>query len=389
MVSRHRTRPFEAFRATWRHSARLVMALLLTSIVGATGCDAQTPRRAAVGVDTSLAATVARLSEPGGFFDSDNLISNETSYLHVVPRLQQLGVRGGAYVGVGPDQNYSYIATIRPVVAYIIDVRRDNMLQHLTYKALFARSLNRVEYLSRWLGRPVPRNSAQWSQRSIDDILTYVDTVTVDDVGAARERREVLLLIEGYGIPLTAADRATLNRYLATFASQSLNLRFESIGRGNAAQYPTLRRIILETDGTEKRVGYLVNETDWQFVKQMHADNRIIPVVGDLGGTRAMRALGDEMRQRNVKLTAFYTSNAEQYVWSDGGFGRLAESVLQWPADSVAVIIRSIFNRGGSHPMAVPGHRSAQTLQRVSDFRRRWTRGEIRTYWDLVTLDAK
>src|SRR5436853_1013764 len=73
-----------------------------------------------------FAALSSRLSEPGGFFDSDNLISNETSYLHVFGKLTEMKVKGGAYVGVGPDQNFTYIAKIRPTRAIIIDIRRDN-----------------------------------------------------------------------------------------------------------------------------------------------------------------------------------------------------------------------------------------------------------------------
>src|SRR5687767_13153451 len=99
--------------------------------------------------DTSFAGTVARLSEPAGYFDSDNLISNETSYLHAVSHLRSGRVRGGAYIGVGPDQSFSYIAAIRPSVAFMIDIRRDNMLMHLMLKALFQRSANRFEYLAR------------------------------------------------------------------------------------------------------------------------------------------------------------------------------------------------------------------------------------------------
>ena len=55
----------------------------------------------------TFAARVAQLSEPGGYFDTDNLISNERSYLHVVPALRAAGLAGGAYIGVGPDQNFS------------------------------------------------------------------------------------------------------------------------------------------------------------------------------------------------------------------------------------------------------------------------------------------
>src|SRR5687767_6207169 len=97
--------------------------------------------------DTSFAATIARLSEPGGYFDTDNLVSNETSVLHVLPTLERRGVRGGAYIGVGPEQNFSYIAAVRPAVAYIVDIRRDNLLQHLWYKALFALARDPAEFL--------------------------------------------------------------------------------------------------------------------------------------------------------------------------------------------------------------------------------------------------
>src|SRR4029453_14967345 len=87
--------------------------------------------------ETGFSRLVARLSEPGGFFDSDNLVSNETSYLHVLGAFDSLGVRGGAYIGVGPEQNFSYIARVKPEIALIIDIRRDNMLLHLLFKAMF------------------------------------------------------------------------------------------------------------------------------------------------------------------------------------------------------------------------------------------------------------
>ena len=64
--------------------------------------------------DASFAALIDRLSEPSGYFDTDNLISNESSYLHVLDELDRLALRGGAYVGVGPDQNFSYMARVRP-----------------------------------------------------------------------------------------------------------------------------------------------------------------------------------------------------------------------------------------------------------------------------------
>src|ERR671912_981158 len=139
------------------------------------GAPVQSAAQAPALSDSAFAALVARLSEPGGYFDSDNLISNESSYLHVLGAMRRLGVSGGAYVGVGPDQNFSYIAQVRPRIAFIVDIRRDNLLQHLLFKALFDMARNRAEYLALLTGRAVPNDMAKWSRRSITDIVEFVD----------------------------------------------------------------------------------------------------------------------------------------------------------------------------------------------------------------------
>src|SRR6187431_541440 len=137
----------------------------------------------------TFAATVASLSEPGGYFDTDNLISNERSYLQVAGALRRAGVRGGAYVGVGPDQNFSYIAEIRPALAIIIDVRRDNLLLHLLFKALFELSETRVEYLARLVGRPVPPAINGWRTAPIDRLVAYVERTAAEPAPAAAALR--------------------------------------------------------------------------------------------------------------------------------------------------------------------------------------------------------
>src|SRR6202011_2724846 len=124
--------------------------------------------------ERSFAVQVARLSEPGGEFDTDNLVSNERSYLEVIPALQQAGVSGGAYVGVGPDQNFSYIASVRPLIAFILDVRRDNLLLHLLFTALFELAGSRVEYLSMLTGRVPPDRIETWRDASLQRIVEYI-----------------------------------------------------------------------------------------------------------------------------------------------------------------------------------------------------------------------
>lgn len=369
---------------------RAITSVVLVALATTSGAQRPAERPAARAPDTAFAAAVARLSEPGGFFDSDNLISNETSYLHVATRLERDGVRGGAYVGVGPDQNFSYIAIIRPSVAFLLDIRRDNMLQHLMYKVWFAASRNRLEFLCRWVGRAPPPDVASWSGRPLEQLLAWVDAAPVDPRGAAQVARETLAQVEALGVPLDARDREVVTRFHLEFIRRGLELRFSSFGRGDDPTRPTLRSLLLATDLSGERRSFMAREADWLFVRDLHAAGRIIPVVGDLAGTRAFPAVADEVRRRGLVLSAAYTSNAEQYVWRDGGFPTFAATMARFPLDERSVIIRSVFEgRGMGVPLAVPGHRSVQLLQRVRDFVRHDRAGAFRTYRDVVTLDAR
>src|SRR5216117_3834665 len=87
--------------------------------------------------DQELPRLIQRLSEEPGFFNSDNLITNESSYLQVLGRLRDLRVRDGVYLGVGPEQNFTYIAKTRPSLAIILDLRRPNLLFHGLFKSMF------------------------------------------------------------------------------------------------------------------------------------------------------------------------------------------------------------------------------------------------------------
>src|SRR3954470_17748507 len=73
--------------------------------------------------DRTFWTLVTEFSEPGGTFRSDNLVSNELSYDHVIPSLQPRLQPMSAYVGVGPDQNFTYIAAFKPPISFIVDIR--------------------------------------------------------------------------------------------------------------------------------------------------------------------------------------------------------------------------------------------------------------------------
>ena len=99
---------------------------------------------------------IDEFSEPGGYFMYDNHLSNERSYQDPIPSLLEVVKPGGVYLGVGPEQNFTYIAALHPAMAFIIDIRRQNMVELLMYKALFAMASNRAEFVSLLFSRRLP-----------------------------------------------------------------------------------------------------------------------------------------------------------------------------------------------------------------------------------------
>jgi hypothetical protein len=373
-------------RLTSRPLALLVFAAALTASALPTqhlAAQATTQRDAERFSTTAFARTIERLSERGGYFDTDNLISNESSYLHVVGKLGELGVRGGAYIGVGPDQNFSYIAHIRPRIALIIDIRRDNLLQQLLFKALFSLAPNRTEYLALLLGRPVPRRSVG---PDLQSLLAYMDSAPMrrDVFDHAHERVRARMLT--FGIPLSAQDLATIRRFHLAFHESGLDLRFETHGRAPRWYYPTYRQLLLERDLHGRLASYLAREESYQFVRRLQERNLIVPVVGDLAGRRALKQIAAFLEQRGDPVSAFYTSNVEFYLMGDGTFDEFMDNVRRLPRNRRSVIIRSYFpSGGGPHPQAVQGYYSTQLLQRFDDLIDIVERRRIRSYFDLVT----
>ena len=96
------------------------------------------------------------LSEPNGYFRSDNLTSNELLFQRVIPALVQRTRPGGVYLGVGPEQNFTYIASLKPKMVFITDIRRGNLHLHLMYKALFEMASDRADFVGMLFSKKRP-----------------------------------------------------------------------------------------------------------------------------------------------------------------------------------------------------------------------------------------
>ena len=353
---------------------------------------------AAVPQSTEFSRLVARLSEPGGYFDSDNLVSNETSYLHVLPALRTLGVQGGVYVGVGPEQNFSYLAEIQPELAILIDIRRDNLLLHLLFKAMFEVSRNRMEFLCLLYGRPMPPLLSRWTDSSLEDILTYFDITPGDSAVHARNHTELMERVTRFGLQLADSDRSTLARFHQEFFARGLELTFTSKGRPSRPDYPSERQLYLATDLDGHQGSYLSSEERFRAVRDLQRRDRVIPVVGDLSGPGAMRSIAAYLRETQQAVSALYVSNVEMYLFRQGNFAKFADNVRALPAQPFGVLIRSYFGRGmywnggvlatGAIPQVLPGHLSAQALQPIAAFLQLTVHPDSVSYLDILTNSA-
>ena len=159
----------------WKFTSRAWLAFVaLTAVAASAGAQA-IPSRIA---DSTYWRMITELSEPDGFFRSDNLVGNESSLQWVIPTLQKELGTGGVYLGVAPDQNFTYMIALRPSVVFIVDIRRGAMLQHLLYKALFELSDDRASFLSLLFSRPKPAGLD--ANSTIDALLAAYTPVAAD-----------------------------------------------------------------------------------------------------------------------------------------------------------------------------------------------------------------
>jgi hypothetical protein len=326
---------------------------------------------------------INELSEEGGYFRSDNFTSNETAYLTVVDKLRQLGATGGAYIGVGPEQNFTYIAKVRPRIAFIVDIRRQAIIQHLMVKAVFHLSPNRLQFFSRLLSKPLTKEAPR-ADASINDLLTFFSKVPGDERTYTANLNEIRKVIQkDFKFALSETDQTSLEYVYKSFRNEGLDIAYRFDGwRGS--YFPTLRELILQADQRGKLGNFLVSTEDYNFVRDLHRRNLIIPVVGDFGGKKALAGVGDYLRKNGFKVTAFYTSNVEQYLFEGGSFGAFANNVRKLPIDEKSLFIRAVPNRREPHPAQLPGHRIAQLLQQITVFLRDFDEGRYPTYRDLT-----
>jgi hypothetical protein len=287
-------------------------------------------------------------SEPGGTFHSENYVSNEGRFQLIVPELVTRARQGGLYLGVGPEQNFTYIANLHPQMAFIVDIRRGNLQEHLLYKALFEMSADRASFLSRLFSRPQPAGLGPAS--TPQQLFAAYDAVAAT---ADRYKANLAAVLDWltktpHHFPLDRADRDGIDViYKTAFFADGPELGYQLTGQGRNSIHPTYAELMSTDDGTGRRRSYLATEDNFQVVKKLETANLLVPVVGDFGGPKALQAVGRFAREKGAVVSAFYLSNVEQYLRQDGKTAAFCANVAALPLDGRSTFIRSSANRGG------------------------------------------
>jgi len=283
------------------------------------------------------------LSEPNGYFQSDNLVSNEIQFQQVIPDLEKTARPNRVYLGVGPEQNFTYIAALKPAMVFIVDVRRGNLQLHLMYKALFELSTDRADFVSRLFSKPRPAGLT--ADSTAQEIFAAYEKVETSEP----LYKENLAAITGHlvktrGLHLTDEDLKGIEYVYYQFFWYGPSIQYWSTGgsgRGGR-NAPTFADLMMADDGKGLSRGFLASDASFRVLKDLETKNLLVPVVGNFAGSKALRSVGAYVRDHNATIAAFYLSNVEQYLGRSGIWGQFCANVATMPLDESSTFIRSV-----------------------------------------------
>jgi hypothetical protein len=326
----------------------LSMAIVLASLASVGRVGAAAPDRLS---DQEFWKISTDASEPDGSFRSENLLSNELGMQWVIPQLLSTTKQGRAYMGVGPEQNFTYIAALKPSIAFIIDIRRGNLDLQLMYKALFELSADRADFYSRLFSKKRPDGLTATS-KALDIITSFERVPTSEALYKDNIKAIEDLLTKKHGFALSAKDLEDLEWVYGQFYYYGPSIDYNSpgggFGGGGGNNSPTYADLAAATDSRGVERNFLATEDRYNVLKDLEARNLIVPVVGNFGGPKAIRAVGEYLKSKDLVVSAFYLSNVEQYLSQDGLWNNFCRSVATLPLDETSTFIRT--TRGAPGP---------------------------------------
>jgi hypothetical protein len=313
----------------------ILVTLVLCNLVGTSSAQVRgLPDQIS---DQDFWRTITELSEPSGQYTGDNWISNEPTIQDVIPPLKQLIKPGGVYLGVGPEQNFTYMWALQSKIGFIIDIRRQNMLDVLLFKTLFEMAPDRADFISLLFSRRRPDGLT--ASTSAAALMASYEAAPKEGLAVNMEKVRSTLASHKYG--LSSDDLATIEFIYTIFnrGGPSITAEFASPGGPSPAVPITYTNLMTATDRNGQPWSYLSSEAAYQYVRELHRKNLIIPLVGDFAGPSTIRKVSDYLKERNSTVAAFYVSNVEYYL-SGATLKRFQANVATLPIDPSSIFIR-------------------------------------------------
>jgi len=252
------------------------------------------------------------------------------------------------------------------------------------YKAIFQMAQDRPHFLSLLFSKPLEGKFVPGSGASVEELMEYFSTTAYDDKLFDDHLAAIHKMIEkDFDIPLSDHDGQLLERVSRAFERANLRIftRWSDGAYPGAFHqgFPTLKDLFLATDANGIKGNFMATESDFAFVRDLHRSNRIIPVVGDFAGKKALAVVADYLKENGYTVSALYTSNVEQYLFGGEVFNGFAENVKKLPIDDKSVFIRAV--RGGFQSQ---GFRMATRLEKIGLFVKDYDQGLYTDYGSLV-----
>jgi len=334
-------------------------------------------------------------SEPGGSYPYENFVTNEETIQDVMSVLTKVTKPGGVYLGVGPEQNFTYISGVKPGMAFIFDIRRQNAIEHLMYKAIFEMAPTRAEFVSHLFSIKSPDKVPETARAN--GLFLAFDGLKGDKAYYTQNLAEIKNTLSKHKFALSADDLQKVEYIYDVFfrAGPEIDYTFASAFPQGMAPAPNYMQEMSDTDADKKPWSFLATEENYRVVRQLEMKNLVIPIVGDFAGPKAIRKVAEYIQQHNAIVSAFYVSNVEAYLGGTAGavsrsmgspekIRTFYDNAATLPVDSSSLFIRFV---GANYATYLSWWKGAwlQSVSPMIDVRGRIRAGAL-TYEDALRI---
>ncbi|MGP3921046.1 LIC_10091 family protein [Nonomuraea sp. 10N515B] len=221
----------------------------------------------------------------------------------------------GAYIGVGPCQNLTYIGALRPRLAIICDSRLDNLIEHLMFKMLIERATNPLDYLLLLFSRPVEEPPPSADIKEAEDLVAAFERGTPDPE-TYRDNLEWLRSEAKRRWEFNDGQLDRLSYLYGQFFARQLAITAVNQECAEALGSPTLRDVILARNSYRRNFHFLTDADRFAYVRQMQLEDRIIPMLGNFSSAASIQLINDLLDKFGERADTIYLSNIEDYLVS-------------------------------------------------------------------------